>query len=136
MTDYQPPKLKRSAGFSDAPRFELFTITDETTSPPTERTFSMPWQQDSGLALRFLRKVDEVGGEVAGAWLLEQAIGAQAFAALTSQRDLSDEDIKAISQAASRIVTGKLLPPKPAAEPVADEADPFEAPASAGYSTD
>lgn len=133
MTDYQPPKLKRSTGFDDAPRFELFTITDETTNPPREMRYSMPWQRDAGLALRYLRKVDEAGSEVAAAWLLEQAIGTQAFDALTSQRDLSDEQIQAVANAAVRIVTGKLLPPKPEAT---EAADPFETPASAGYSTD
>lgn len=96
-------------------RLPLFSYTDEDGAAVE---VTMPAKPNPSLALRFLRYARQTGPEVAIAWLIEEAIGADGMDALeTELAKMPDPEngvrvFAAIGEKVQRVVMGGLDGPK------------------------
>lgn len=113
-TVYVTPVIEHSA-WDDAPeRVDLFTIstTDPKTGEIVEKTYDMPNKPHVGLSLAMLRMARIYGSEIAMAWLVEEAVGAEGYNALTAEPDLTPEILQGIMLRVRSVVLGGLAAPK------------------------
>ena len=124
MTAYEVPNIEHSEWSDAEVRVDLFTISrpnpdfnaeqGEHESNPREiaTTYSMPGKPHPGLGLAFLRMARLQGGEVAMAWLLEEAVGTEGYLALAAEPDIEPGVIAGIMRRARDVVLGGLEAPK------------------------
>ena len=75
-------------------------------------TYSMPEKPNAGFALVYLKAARTWGADVALAWLLELAIGEEAYDALAAEPDLEADTFNAIMLAVQTRALGVLAGPK------------------------
>lgn len=77
--------------------------------------YTMPAKPNPGLALRFLKMAREQG-ELASSWLIEAAIGAEGYDALTEELINYDGDpvalLRAVTEKIQKVAMGGLEAPK------------------------
>lgn len=103
------------------PLFSLYVKpTDEDGEPiegaePELVEYTMPAKPNPGLALRFLKMAREQG-EIAASWLIESAIGAEGYDALTNELINYEGDpvalLGAIVEKIQKVAMGGLEAPK------------------------
>ena len=82
----------------------------ETVEVPT--VYTMPAEPNGGLALAYLKQARRGGGDLAMSWLIETAVGEEAYDELASQPSLTPETIQQIVQRIQTIAMGGLDGPK------------------------
>lgn len=76
------------------------------------KEYTIPNKPRLNVALKTLKIARESGEEAAMAFMMEKAIGEEAFEALTDYDDLDVDTFKAIISAAQKVVFGGLESPK------------------------
>lgn len=124
MTAYEVPTINHSDWDATEKRVPLFTIgrpnpdfdeaRGESEDNPREilTTYTMPGRPHVGLGLAYLRMARLQGTVLAGAWLLEEAVGTEGFFALAAEPDLDPEVMRGIISRAQDIILGGLEGPK------------------------
>jgi len=70
--------------------------------------YSMPAKIPGNVALKYLRKIRTDGVEVAGAWLLEEVIGTEAYEALMNYDGLTIEQLNQVIAIVERHALGSV----------------------------
>lgn len=100
------PTMRSRGGDEAAPEVErivVFTLDDVD--------YSMPNKPRPNVGIEYLRRARE-NAETAALYLLEEALGADAVAALAGHEDLTDADFKAVMATVQRVMLGGLEGPK------------------------
>jgi hypothetical protein len=102
---------------TSADRTPLFSVRVESGEGEESEivTYSMPAKPNPGLALKFLKMAREQG-ELASSWLIETAIGAEGYDALTAELINYDGDpvalLRGITEKIQKVAMGGLDNPK------------------------
>lgn len=88
----------------DVEQIELFSIDGQS--------YTIPNKPRLNVALKTLKMARTEGQDAAMAYMMEAAIGAEAFDALTEYEDLDAKTLEAIMTAAQKVVFGGLEAPK------------------------
>lgn len=89
-------------------RVLVFTIVTDGVA----KEYTMPARPNGGFALKYLKLARRQGAEFALSWLLETAIGAEAYDDLSDEPDLTQDDLKTIAERVQKIALGGLESPK------------------------
>jgi hypothetical protein len=81
-------RLSTSAAPAPVEKVPLFSIDDDE--------YGMPKKIRPNVSLKYLRMIREQGSDVAGAWLLEEVIGTEAYEALMNYDALEDEHLNRV----------------------------------------
>jgi len=106
--------------WQDTPdRVEVFRIIepgpvndDGTPGEPITKVYDMPRKPHVGVALQYLKRARREGAELALSWLMEVALGADAYDDLSDQPDFTTDDLKTITKTIQKIAMGGLEGPK------------------------
>ena len=135
MTDvkaYEPPTIQHRADDGvDVERVLIFAIerpnprAGEPVDPseadgetgrvhPATLTdlYTMPRKPNVGMSLAYLKQARRMGAELAGSWLIEEALGSDAYDALAAEKDLEPEDLERIIAKVQKTALGGLENPK------------------------
>lgn len=99
-------------------RLPLFSVTtaDPDGGEAEELTYTIPAKPNPGLALEFLRQGRTIGPELAISWLIEEAVGAEGYAALVAELEDYEGDggalLRGFGEKIQRVVMGGLEGPK------------------------
>jgi hypothetical protein len=102
-TDLEPLRLNSTDEF-EVGTIALFYIDDVE--------YRIPDRFPASLALRYLKRLREVGEEAAVGWMLEDTIGTEAYEALMGYDKLTDENMEHIMKVVSKLLLGSLEAPK------------------------
>ena len=94
----QPVDLDAMSGGEPEELVHLFTLKGED--------YYIPAEPPASAVLRYLHRVRTEGEESAGAWLLEEMIGAEGYMALMNYDKLKMSQLSAVMQAVQRHVMG------------------------------
>lgn len=110
-----PAETERPEWALSEQRLPLFSYVD---GDGARAEVTMPAKPNPGLALRFLRRANITGAEVAISWLIEEAIGAEGMDTLVRELDAMPDPehgvkvMAAIGEKVQRVVMGGLDSPK------------------------
>jgi len=92
-------RLSTTAAPAPVEKVPLFFIDDVE--------YGMPKKIRPNVSLKYLRMIREQGADVAGAWLLEEVIGTEAYEALMNYNALEEEHLNRVMQIVEKHVLGQ-----------------------------
>ena len=92
----------------DPERVTVFTIVHDNGETVD---FTMPASQNGGIALAYLKNMRVMGEAAAAGWLIEEAIGAEAYDALAAEPDVDIDVIKAVAERIQATALGEFTGP-------------------------
>lgn len=97
-------ELSTSEATADIEMVELFSIDG--------KSYEIPKKPRMNIALRAMKLMRTQGTEAAGAYMLEELLGEEAYDALCDYDDLDADTLQAIMAGAQKVVFGGLEGPK------------------------
>lgn len=93
-------ELETSPVVSEAAPIELFKLDGKSYTIPNEPRFNMQ--------LQYMQKMQDESEMLAGAWMLTELVGKEAFSALANFRGLTRPQFDQVILAARKVVFGEL----------------------------
>lgn len=116
------PELRVDPGLKDAGSSPNIVSLHSAKNPPQDQrvpafsingvTYSILTKPKVNAGLKYVHLARTRGAEIAVDFMLETLLGAEGYAALMDFDDLTEEDLTAVMNAATRIMTGAIEAPK------------------------
>ena len=94
------------------PVFHIVKTSETEGEPDVVTDYTMPRTPNAGLALKYLKTARRSAPDLAMSWLIETAVGAEGYDALSDEPGLTSADLEAIVAKVQKIALGGLENPK------------------------
>lgn len=94
------------------PVFHIAKAAEVEGDPNVVTAYTMPRSPNAGLALKYLKTARRQAPDLAMSWLIETAIGVEAYDDLSDEASLTQADLESIIAKIQKIALGGLEDPK------------------------
>ncbi len=110
---YQPPVIQHAEWGDGDERLLIFSIEEYNENGEPKRVdYTIDARPNGGVALQYLKMRRTLDADTAAAWLIERAVGTEAYDALASEPDLTGPMIGQIAGKINDSLLGMFSAPK------------------------